>query len=78
MEIGESFSIAKVYNVLNKLNGVLDTTSVKVNSKIGGIYSNASLNLDKLLTYDGKYVKAPKNVIYEIKYPLVDIKGTIS
>jgi hypothetical protein len=78
MEIGESFSIAKVYNILNKLNGVLDTTSVKITGKTGGIYSTATLNLDKLLTYDGKYVRAPKNVIYEIKYPLIDIKGTIS
>ena len=28
--------------------------------------------------YDGKYVKAPKNVIYEVKFPLIDVKGTIS
>lgn len=78
LDIGESFSIAKVYNLLNKLNGVLDTTSVKVSGKFGGIYSTATLNLDKLLTYDGKYVRAPKNVIYEIKFPSLDIKGTIS
>lgn len=77
-DIGESFSIAKVYNILNKLNGVLDTTNVKVSAKVGGLYSNSSLNLDKLLTYDGKYIKSPKNVIYEIKFPLIDIKGTVS
>jgi hypothetical protein len=77
-DIGESFSIAKVYNILNKLNGVLDTTSVVVTLKTGGLYSNSSLNLDKLLTYDSKYVKAPKNVIYEVKFPTIDIKGTIS
>lgn len=77
-EIGESFSIANVYNILNKLNGVLDTTKVVVTPKVGGVYSNSSLNLDKLLTYDGKYIRAPKNVIYEVKFPLIDIKGTIS
>lgn len=77
-DIGESFSIANVYNILNKLNGVLDTTSVVVSAKLGGLYSNSSLNLDKLLTYDGKYVRAPKNVIYEVKFPLIDVKGTIS
>jgi len=78
LEIGESFPIAKIYNILNKLNGVQDTTSVKVSAKIGGFYSNASLNLDKMLTYDGKYIRAPKNVIFEVKFPTADIKGTIS
>ena len=78
LEIGESFPIAKIYNMLNKLNGVQDTTSVKVSAKIGGFYSNASLNLDKMITYDGKYIKAPKNVIFEVKFPTADIKGTIS
>ena len=77
-DIGESFSIAKIYNILNKLNGVLDTTNVVVTLKTGGLYSNSSLNLDKLLTYDSKYIKAPKNVIYEVKFPTIDIKGTIS
>ena len=78
LDIGQSFPIANVYNILNKLPGVLDTTSVTVSGKSGGIYSSSVLNVDKLLTYDGKYVKAPKNVIYEVKYPLIDIKGTIS
>jgi len=77
-DIGESFSIANIYNILNKLTGVLDTTSVTVSSKSGGVYSTSVLNVDKLLTYDGKYVKAPKNVIYEVKFPLIDVKGTIS
>lgn len=77
-DIGESFSIADIYNTLNKLNGVLDTTSVVVTPKVGGVYSESTLNLDKLLTYDGKYIRAPKNVIYEVKFPLIDIKGTIS
>ena len=77
-DIGESFSIANIYNILNKLPGVLDTTSVTVSSKSGGVYSTSVLNIDKLLTYDGKYVKSPKNVIYEVKFPLIDVKGTIS
>ena len=78
LEIGESFPVGKIYNMLNKINGVQDTTSVKVSAKIGGVYSNASLNLDKMLTYDGKNIRAPKNVIFEVKFPIADIKGTIS
>jgi hypothetical protein len=49
-----------------------------VSAKVGGVYSDSTLNLDKLLTYDGKYVRTPKNVIYEVKFPIIDIKGTIS
>ena len=78
LDIGESFSIAKIYNLLNKLSGVLDVVSVKVNAKVGGFYSSSSINLDKLLTFDGKYIRAPKNVIYEVKFPSIDIKGVVS
>lgn len=77
-DIGESFSITKIYNILNKLTGVQDTNNVKISAKIGGLYSNSSLSLDKLLTYDGKYIRCPKNVIYEVKFPTIDVKGTIS
>ena len=78
LDIGESISIAKIYNILNKVTGILDVTNVKVVPKIGGLYSDTSLDFDKRTTFDGKYVTAPKNVIFEVKYPLTDIKGTVS
>jgi hypothetical protein len=78
MEIGESISLANIYNTLNKLNGVIDTRSVRVNQKYGGVYSNSSISLDNLTTFDGKYINCPKNVIYEVKFPSIDIKGTVS
>jgi hypothetical protein len=31
-----------------------------------------------MTTFDGNYVNAPKNVIYEVKFPSIDIKGTVS
>lgn len=77
-DIGESISVAEIYNTLNKLNGVIDTTKVSITTKIGGIYSESFLDLDSMTTFDGKYVNAPKNVIYELKFPASDIKGTIS
>lgn len=78
MEIGESISISNIYNTLNKINGVIDTKNVKITQKYGGIYSINSINLDALTTFDGSTINAPKNVIYEVKYPSIDIKGTIS
>ena len=78
MDIGESISVANIYNTLNKITGVIDTTSVIITPKVGGSYSNVYLNFDKATTYDGKYVNAPKNVIFELKFPISDIKGTVS
>lgn len=78
MDIGESISVANIYNILNKITGVIDVTDVRIIPKIGGSYSDVYLNFDKAKTYDGKYVNAPKNVIFEIKFPISDIKGTVS
>jgi hypothetical protein len=78
MEIGEPISVAKIYNILNKLDGVLDTTNVNIIQKNGFGYSSVNLDLEKLKTFDGKYVRAPKNVIYEVKNPAIDIKGTVT
>jgi hypothetical protein len=77
-DIGESISIAEIYNILNKITGVVDVRSVKIIPKIGGSYSDTYINFDKATTYDGKYVNAPKNTIFEIKFPTLDIKGTVS
>jgi len=78
MEIGESISIANIYNTLNKINGVIDTTKVTITQKFGGVYSSNVIDLNSLTTFDGKYINCPKNVIYEVKYPSLDIKGTVS
>jgi len=43
----------------------------------GNLYSNASLNFNKILSKDGTYYKVPRNVILELKYPSLDIKGTV-
>jgi len=78
MEIGEPISVAKIYNILNKLDGVLDTTNVNIIQKNGFGYSAITLDFEKLKTFDGKYIRAPKNVIYEVKNPAIDIKGTVT
>ena len=78
MDIGQSISIADIYSKLNRVNGVVDTTSVVITQKYGGIYAANPVNLDELTTFDGKYVNCPKNVIYEVKFPSLDIKGTVS
>lgn len=76
-DIGEPFSIAQIYSILNKTVGISDVTNVRVTNKFGGAYSNIGYDIRESTTPDGRYINVPKNVILEIKYPNADIKGTI-
>jgi len=75
--IGEPLYITRFYEILNKTTGVVDVKSVTVNNKSNGRYSTVSLNFNKMLSKDGTYYKVPKNVVLELKYPNLDIKGTV-
>ena len=75
--IGEPLYLSTFYNILNKLTGVTDVKKITIKNKSGGVYSSNSLNFDKILSKDGTFLKVPKNVILELKYPAIDIKGTV-
>jgi hypothetical protein len=77
LDIGEPFSIAQIYSILNKTVGISDVTNVRVTNKFGGRYSNIGYDIRESTTPDGRYINVPKNVILEIKFPNEDIKGTI-
>ena len=77
MYIGERFYITDVFTELNKVRGVVDTVNVKLVNKSGGSYSQSTFNIDKYLSLDGRYLSVPDNVILEIKFPTVDIKGAV-
>ena len=77
MDVGESFSITDVYSTLNAVPNLADTISVKVTLASGTGYSTTNLNIKSQTTPDGRYIRAPKNVIFEVKYPNVDIQGTM-
>jgi len=62
---------------LNDVIGVVDTTKVTIMSKQGGLYSDVFLDMDDLLSPDGRYVQAPDNVAFEIRYPTTDIQGAV-
>ena len=76
-DIGESFQITSIYKVLRNVTGVLDVTSVRLVSKVGGSYSSAFYDLDKNITPDGRILLVPENVILEVKYPKADLRGTV-
>lgn len=75
--MGESFFITDIYKSLRETNGVLDVVDVNVFVKNGSLYSTTSIDLDKQKSVDGRYIEIPENVVYEIKYPNIDIKGAV-
>ena len=75
--IGEPLYLTRVYDVLNNVLGVYDVKRVNIFGKTGGIYSSINYNIETHLSKDGSYYKVPKNVILEIKYPDIDIKGVV-
>lgn len=75
--LGEPFYITDVYSELNDVDGVVDTEEVKVSIKNGLLYSDTRFSISEQKSADGRYIKAPKNVAFEIKYPNTDIVGTV-
>ena len=75
LEIGEPIYINDIWTILVKTEGVLDVKKVKVENKYSSPYSTYRLNFDKLLSRDGTILIPPKNAIFEMKFPDLDIKG---
>ena len=75
--IGEPLYITRIYEMLNRVEGVVDVKKVEVFNLSGGNYSSYSLDFDDISSSDGTYYKVPKNVILELKFPELDIKGTV-
>ena len=59
------------------MQGVADTVNVKIVQKDGSQYSQIGFDIDYFTSPDGRYVAIPQNATFEIKFPSIDIKGTI-
>ena len=77
MDIGQPIYITKIYDRLNNLEEIVDVTNVEITNQSGGDYSDSSLNLKQYISADGRILYAPENVVYELKFPDLDIKGTV-
>ena len=75
--IGEPIYLTEIYNTLVKTNGVVDVKKLNIVNKFGGAHSSTPFDFDKVRSKDGTFFKAPKNVIFELKFPEQDIKGTV-
>jgi hypothetical protein len=77
MDIGQPIYITKIYDRLNNLEEIVDVTNVEITNKSGARYSDETLNIGQYVSADGRILYAPENAVYELKYPALDIKGTI-
>jgi hypothetical protein len=77
MFIGEPLNIFDIYTILNKVDGVADVSNVSIINKSGTQYSGDFLNLKRYMTSDGRRIIPPENVVFEVKYVLDDIVGTV-
>ncbi len=77
MFIGEPLYISKLYQLINNVPGVVDTKKIVFSVKNSSGYSAINIDIDDLYSEDGSYLAAPKNVIFEIKYPNTDIRGSV-
>ena len=75
-EIGESLMINDIYKALNQLDQVVDVTDVTIRTITGGQYSTIPYNIDENLSLDGRVLMIPSDFVYEIKFPISDIRGT--
>lgn len=76
-DIGEPFSITRIYNVLEKVDGIVDVTRVRIFVKRGGSYSDTRFDIDQAISPDGRFIDVPLNVILEVKLPDQDVRGSI-
>ena len=77
LDIGEAFNITNIYAALNSVPHVADATWVKIEKASGTSYSSINFNVKNMTSPDGRFVRAPKNVVFEVKYPNTDIIGTV-
>ena len=75
--IGEPLYISDIYSALKDVTGILDVTAVKLVNKNSSQYAGTNIDINSNISPDGTYLIAPKNAIFEIKFPEVDIKGKI-
>ena len=77
LDMGEPLYLGDIYATLNRVRGVVDTEDVKIVVKRGQSYSTTTYSVEEGLSNDGRVLQAPLNAAFEIKFPDLDIKGTI-
>jgi len=76
-DISENIYISDIYSTLKNVEGILDVVSARISLKVGGAYSEIFFDMQENISPDGRMINIPNNVVVELKYPNIDIKGVI-
>ena len=76
-DIGESIQILDFYKVLQKVEGVVDVLDIELSNIAGGSYSDISYDFRQKLSANAQRIEALNNVVFELKFPNVNIKGSV-
>jgi hypothetical protein len=76
-DIGEPIYVTRLINAANEVDGVADIIRMDLTRKTGANYSSTIYNLNSNYSSDGRKIFIPKNVIWEVKFPLQDINGEV-
>ena len=76
-EIGEPIMLNDIYRQLNKVEGLVDVVNVEIVSKNGGVYSDSDFDVERSMSRDSRQILAQENTIFELKFPNVDIVGSV-
>ena len=76
-DIGEPINVSDIYKTLNKVEGLLDVITVRIVEKSGANYSGDSYDFRAATSADNLRILAEENVVFEMKFPNTDIKGSI-
>ena len=76
-DIGESINITDVHKALNSVDGITDVYEVQIIEKAGSSYAGDSYDFAANKSSDNMRILAHENVIFELKFPGTDIKGSI-
>jgi uncharacterized phage protein gp47/JayE len=77
LSIGESLRYSDVFRALKNVDGVLDVIEVNFTTQSGDLYASSAFDIQQNTSADGRILVAPENAVFEIRYPNVDIIGTV-
>ena len=73
--ISEVIRISDLYKTLSDVPGVLSVDKVEIVVKQGTNYSSSYVDIKALQTRDGNMILTPESVVFELKYPTLDVRG---
>jgi hypothetical protein len=76
-EFGEPLQIGDINTALRKLDEVSDVIKIEILQQTGINYSSVFFDVKSNLSDDERYLIIPKNAVYEVKFPNLDINGVV-